>query len=239
MVLHRRAYAYPITASTATASSAQPDMGPEKTIDGSGLDGRPARHRRDHDVAEQGKVLPNWIQYQFDKVYKLWDLKVWNSNQTIESFLGFGAKDVKVEYSTDGTTWTALANVPQFARAPGTAGLRRQHHRQLRRRHGPVRQADDQQLPGAAWHRDRPERSAVLLRPVQARPRSRPPAATGVSVSTTLNWRPGREATSHKVFFGTDPNAVANGTATAKTVTDHAFDPGGPPLRHDLLLESR
>ena len=28
------------------------------------------------------------------------------------------------------------------------------------------------------------------------------------------------------MFFGTDPNAVAKGTATAKTVTDHAFDPG-------------
>ncbi len=56
--------------------------------------------------------------------------------------------------------------------------------------------------------------------------RSRRPAATGVSVSTTLSWRPGREAGSHKVFFGTDPNAVAKGTATAKTVTDHAFDPG-------------
>jgi hypothetical protein len=47
---------------------------------------------------------------------------VWNSNQTMEPFLGFGAKDVKVEYSTDGTSWTALAGVPQFARAPGTTG---------------------------------------------------------------------------------------------------------------------
>ena len=41
-----------------------------------------------------------------------------------------------------------------------------------------------------------------------------------------MNWRPGRDATSHKVYFGTDPNAVANGTATAKTVTGHTFDPG-------------
>ena len=59
------------------------------------------------------------------------------------------------------------------------------------------------------------------------RPGRLPPAtaATGLGISTTLNWRPGREAGSHKVFFGTDPNAVAKGTATAKTVTDHAFDP--------------
>jgi hypothetical protein len=46
-----------------------------------------------------------------------------------------------------------------------------------------------------------------------------------VSVSASLTWRPGREAGSHKVFFGTDPNAVAKGTAAAQTVTDHAFTP--------------
>ena len=29
---------------------------------------------------------------------------------------------VKIEYSTDGATWTALADVPEFARAPGQPG---------------------------------------------------------------------------------------------------------------------
>ena len=33
-----------------------------------------------------------------------------------------GARTVKVEYSADGTAWTPLANVPEFARAPGKAG---------------------------------------------------------------------------------------------------------------------
>ena len=40
-----------------------------------------------------------------------------------------------------------------------------------------------------------------------------------------LNWRPGREAASHKVFFGTDQAAVTNGTVAAQTVTDHSFTP--------------
>ena len=64
----------------------------------------------------------NWIQFEFDKVYALHELWVWNSNQLIEPFLGFGAKTVKIEYSTDGTAWTPLANVPEFARAPGQPG---------------------------------------------------------------------------------------------------------------------
>ena len=41
----------------------------------------------------------------------------------------------------------------------------------------------------------------------------------------TLNWRPGREAASHKVYFGTDKDGVANGTAPAVTVTDHSYSP--------------
>jgi len=36
----------------------------------------------------------------------------------IEPSLGFGGRTVKIEYSTDGTTWAPQANVPEFARAP-------------------------------------------------------------------------------------------------------------------------
>jgi len=112
---------HPIKSVIATASSAQPSMGPEKTIDGSGLTGD------QHGTASTTMwlstgVAPNWIQYQFDKVYKLHELWVWNSNQPIESVFGFGARKVTIEYSTDGAKWTPLSNVPEFARAPGAAG---------------------------------------------------------------------------------------------------------------------
>jgi hypothetical protein len=62
--------------------------------------------------------------------------------------------------------------------------------------------------------------------PAQARAPQPTAGATGQSLTTMLSWRPGRDMTSHQVYFGTDPNAVANGTVTAKTVTDHTFDPG-------------
>jgi hypothetical protein len=96
-------------------------MGPEKTIDGSGLTGD-LHGTEGTTMWLSSGTQPNWIQYQFDKVYKLNDLQVWNSNALIEAVLGFGAKNVTVETSTDGTTWTTLANVPEFARAPGIAG---------------------------------------------------------------------------------------------------------------------
>jgi hypothetical protein len=113
------AYAHPIKNITATASSFQRGMGPEKTVDGSGLDQNDGHSTTSSDMWLSQGTQPNWIQYQFDKVYALHELWVWNSNQVIEPFLSFGAKTVKIEYSTDGTTWTPLANVPEFAKAPG------------------------------------------------------------------------------------------------------------------------
>ena len=86
-------------------------MGPEKTIDGSGLTGT-STAPDDRDVAEQEGVTPIWIQYEFDRVYKLHQMWVWNSNPQVESFIGFGVKDVTIETSTDGTTWTPLTTCP-------------------------------------------------------------------------------------------------------------------------------
>ena len=39
----------------------------------------------------------------------------------VESFIGFGAKNVTIEYSVDGAAWTTLGDF-EFAQAPGTAG---------------------------------------------------------------------------------------------------------------------
>ena len=64
-----------------------------------------------------------------------------------------------------------------------------------------------------------------LYVPVQARAPEPATQATGVDLATTLRWRPGREAVSHQVYLGTNPNAVANGTVSAETVTNHSFSP--------------
>jgi hypothetical protein len=218
-------YAYPITGVTATASSSAAGMGPENTINGSGMTGDLAGTDGTTMWMSNG-AQPNWIQYQFDKVYRLYDLKVWNSNQLIEAFLGFGVKSVTVETSTDGTTWTALANVPEFAKAPGLAGYAANTTVSF----GGVMAKYVKLTINSNWGGMAPQMGLSEVRfsyvPVQARVPQPAAGATGVSTSTTMNWRPGREATSHKVYFGTDPNAVANGTAPAKTVTAHSFDTG-------------
>ncbi len=217
-------YGYPIKPVAATASSSQVGMGPEKTIDGSGLTGDL------HGTVEttmwlSAGVPPNWIQYELDQVYKLHQLMVWNSNQLIESFLGFGAKQVTIESSTDGTTWTPVAKVPEFARGSGASGYAANTTVSL----GGAQAKYVKLTINASWG-GMPTTGLSEVRfsyvPTQARVPQPASAAAGVSIDTSFKWRPGREAASHQVYFGTDPNAVAQGTAPAKTVSDHSFAPG-------------
>jgi regulation of enolase protein 1 (concanavalin A-like superfamily) len=220
-------YAYPITGVTATASSAQAGMGPGNTIDGSGLDKSDLHGIDGSTMWLTTGAQPNWIQYQFDKVYKLFNLKVWNSNQLIESFIGFGAKKVTIEYSTDGTTWTALANVPEFARAPGVAGYAANTTVSF----GGVMAKYVKLTINSNWGGMSTVTGLSEVRfsyvPVQAFAPQPATAATGVSVDASLSWRPGREAGSHKVFFGIDQAAVAGGTVAAKMVTGYSYIPSG------------
>ncbi len=218
-------YGYPVKPAKATASSNQAGMGPEKTIDGSGLTGD-LHGAEPTTMWMSAGAQPNWIQYEFDKVYKLHQLQVWNSNQLIESFLGFGAKKVTVETSTDGTTWKALAEVPEFARAPGAAG----YAANTTVNFGGVEAKFVKLTITATWGGVAPQAGLAEVRffyvPVQARSPQPAQAATGVDPRTILSWRAGREAAKHQVYLGTDPNAVRQGTTLAGTVTKAEFEAG-------------
>ncbi len=217
-------YAYSIMGVTATASSSQTGMGPANTVNGSGMTG-------DLHGAEpttmwlSGAGLPSWIQYDLGQVYKVYEMQVWNSNQLIEGFLGFGARKVTVETSLDGATWTPASDVPEFARAPGAPGYAANTTVKLGMNARYVRLTISSTWGGLA-----PQAGLSEVRfsyvPVLARAPQPAHNAGSVSLSPTLDWRPGREATSHKVFFGADRAAVLGGTVAAKTVADHGFDPG-------------
>ncbi len=218
-------YGYPIRPVAATASSTQPNMGPEKTIDGSGMTGD--LHGTDGTTMWlSAGAQPNWIQYEFDQVRKLHDLQVWNSNGEVESFIGFGAKAVTVETSTDGTTWTPVANVPEFSQAPGAPGYAANTTVNL----GDAEAKFVRLTINTTWGGKSNVTGLSEVRfsyaPMQARGPQPANNAGAVGLSATLDWRPGRDATSHKVFFGTDQAAVAAGAVAATTVTEHGFDPG-------------
>jgi hypothetical protein len=219
-------YSYPIPGASiiATASGSTPNWGPEKTIDGSGLAGD--LHGTDsYTMWQSAAPLPPWIQYEFDNAYALDKLLVWNSNWTMEFVAGYSAKSVKVEYSTDGATWTALTNVPQFAMGPAKPF----YAANTTVNFGGVMAKYVKLTIVSTWGGQGTtclSEVRFFYVPLQARSSAPATYATGQDLDTVLDWRPGREAVSHKVFFGTDPNAAANGTAAAQTVTDHSFNPG-------------
>lgn len=102
---------------TATASSAATDAGPEHTVDGSGLDAYDL-HSTDFTTMWLSAVdgpQPTWIQYEFDAVHPLDEMWIWNYNELFDKVLGFGLKDVTVEYSQDGVSWATLGDF-EFAR---------------------------------------------------------------------------------------------------------------------------
>ncbi len=219
-------FAYPITGTIkATASSSlTAAMGPEKTINGSGLSATDEHSTASSDtwLSKKG-TTPIWIQYEFDKTYKLYEMWVWNSNQAVEATVGFGAQDVKVETSVDGTNWIALANAPAFNQATGEpnyvhnttvdfGGLSAQFVKLTIN----TNWADSTKQAGLSEVR-------FFYVPVKAFGPTPADAGTGVAINGVLNWRSGREAVKHNVTIGSDAAAVANGAVASQTVTDHSF----------------
>jgi len=212
-------FAIPVEAITATASSSQADnMGPENTIGGIGLNelDQHSTEATEMWISGMGDATPS-IQYEFDKAYKLHEMWVWNSNQLIEAFLGIGAKDVVIEYSLDGAEWTILEDATQFAQAPGAAdyvantivdfgGVLAQY----------VKITVDTgygMLPQYGLSEVR-----FLYVPTFAREPQPTHGGVAAGADVELNWRAGREAASHEVYFGTDPHNLA----LVATVSDNS-----------------
>jgi hypothetical protein len=218
-------YSYPITGVTATASSSSKDMGPDKTVDGSGLD---ASDR--HSVASEqmwlsgkGAAQPTWIQFAFDRLHKLDKMLVWNSNQALESILGLGAKDVKVEYSVDGETWTALGDF-EFGQATGFADYAANTTIEFSGVPAKfVKLTIGSNFGGLLAQYGLSEVRFYSV-PVVAREPQPAAGATGVNPQVQFNWRAGREAASHKVFVSDNQQAVADGTAAAATVSAPQYE---------------
>jgi hypothetical protein len=164
-----------------------------------------------------------WIQYEFDKMYKLHEMWVWNSNQVFERLFGFGMKDVTVEHSTNGVDWAAVVDVPEFARAPGAAGYA---HDTIVDFGGAV--ARYVKLTATSnWGGVLPQFGLSEVRlfyiPVSAREPSPESGATDVDPASILAWRAGREATTHNLYLSTDEQAVIDGTVPAVGVSEASY----------------
>jgi len=221
-------FSIPVGAITATASSSNTaNMGPEKTINGIGLNELDQHSTEPAEMwlSGMGDPTPS-IQYSFDKAYKLHEMWVWNSNQLIESFVGIGTKDVVIETSIDGAVWTVLEGATLFNQATGSpdytantridfAGVMAQHVR----------------ITIMAGYGALPQYGLSAVRflyiPTFAR---EPQPADGErtdAANVTLSWRAGRESVTHQVYLGTDPeNLDLVGSSTEPSYAAHGLDYG-------------
>ena len=225
-------YVYAITNIIATSNGISDEAsGPQRTVDGSGLDNED-RHSlvaADMWLADPPQDEALYIQYEFDRVYKLQEMLVWNYNSQFEMVLGFGVKEVTIELSADGADWTVFGEV-EFARATARADYSHNTTVDL----GGVAAKYVRLTVNSGWGM-LPQYGLSEVRflhlPVQARYPSPEDEASDVSPNTALGWRAGREAVVHEVYLCTDLQAVAQGAALIDVVVDAWFDPG--PLELD------
>jgi hypothetical protein len=211
------------TAITVTASGFNPGMEPSKTIDGSGLD-ELDKHSKNPTDMWLTESAGSWIQYEFDKVYKLHEVLIWNSNQLIESLVGFGIKDAIIETSIDGTTWVQVADVLPFSQASGSPDYVANTTVDLSDIMAKYVKIIPQSAYGLTGRSGLSEVRFYFI-PTAARKPNPADGATTENLDVTLTWHAGREAVSHEIYLSTDIEAVADGTAIVDIVTEARYVP--------------
>ena len=216
----------PGAAIAATASSSSNEFSvPQATIDGSGLgaDGTHAIAPETMWFTASADLAP-WIQYEFDGIKKLDTMRVWNSNSSAEMAIGWGVKDVQIEYSKDGEHWDVLQDVTQFSRASGLPTYT---------------EYDEIDFNGVAAKQVRLNiqsnwgglllsygLSEVKFSMILAEARTPDPVSGSVDVlpSAVVQWRAGRGAAQHVIYVSPDANAVADGSAPSVTSNTSSLD---------------
>ncbi|NQV35897.1 MAG: discoidin domain-containing protein, partial [Phycisphaeraceae bacterium] len=221
-------YSFPIPSSgiVVTASSAGTDFStPEKTIDGSGL-GVDDTHAITEDTMwfTASVDLDPWIQYEFDDVTKLDTMKVWNSNGIAEMAIGWGVKDVLIEYSTDGENWEVLADVNQFSRASGSPAYNQYDEIAFNGTAAKYVRFDIQSNWGGILMSYGLSEVQFTMIPAQVRTSYPVSGAVDVPPSTIVTWRSGRGVSQHTVYVSTDQNEVADGLAPSVTSSTNSLD---------------
>ncbi len=216
---------FPVKVVKATASGSDPDSDPNHTVDGSGLNDMNQHGTTAEDMWISAVETPAWIQYEFDKAYKLHEMWVWNANQDLEFLFGLSVKDVVIETSVNGLEWTVLEDVTQFAQGASSATY--EHNTTVDFGHLIAKYVRINIHSGWGFLGQYSlSEVRFLYVPTYARKHVPADGAADVDPAALLSWRAGREAGSHDVYISADEEAVINGTAPVVNVAEapHAVD---------------
>ncbi|MDI6450486.1 carbohydrate binding domain-containing protein [Anaerobaca lacustris] len=215
-------FAYPVVNVLAASNGiSEATAGPQNTVDGSGLNADDQ-----HSIAATDMWLANppdndvlSIEFEFDRVYKLHEMLVWNYNVQFEPVLGFGLKDVTIECSVNGEDWAVLGDV-EFARATA----RSNYEANTAVNFGGVAAQFIRLTVNSGWGpMGQFGLSEVRFLYIPALAREPQPAdgAMDVDPETALSWRAGRDATAHDVYLGSD----AEGLSLVDAIVGSSFAP--------------
>ena len=224
----------PVTGVTVTASSEFNANSPAANlVNGSGLtDGLHGSDAATMWLAAAGD-LPAVLDFDLGATYTLDTMVVWNQNQLIETILGFGSKDVVVETSTDGTTWSTVAGATMINQGPGAEdyaanttfdmGTATASHVRvtISSGHGFIGQVGLSEV-------------RFTFLPVAAREPQPADASIEDGLDTILQWRGGRGVASHQVIFSDVKADVETNSALVGTtdVDERSFDVSGQGLTY-------
>ena len=222
-------FTYPIENIIATASSSEAGKEAVNTVNRSGLDDSGLLHTNESVgnmwLSIKEGPQPTWIDFEFERAYKLHEMWVWNSNDSVESLMGIGFKDVTIEYSVDGNDYVTLGTTHEFTRALGEpnyahdtiidfTGVAAKHVRLI---------------ANSNWEGIFEQFGLSEVRffhiPVYAREADPNSGATEVALDLFLDWGAGRDAAEHNVYIDSDEQAVIEGTVPTTTVTETSYGP--------------
>ena len=223
-------FAYPIAVENiaATASSSAVAKGPENTVNGSGLDDSGLLHGKDGDDnmwLSSSEPDGAWIEYEFDKAYKLDQMWVWNYNGAGLN-VAYGLNNVTIEYSTDGITYATLGTTHELLIAPGENDYANTTTVDF----GGVVAKYVKITASSNWSNGITDQYGLsevrfLHIPMHARKPSPDSGATDVDPDVTLSFRTGREAAEHDVYISSDEQAVIDGTVPVATGSQTSHGP--------------
>jgi hypothetical protein len=224
-------YSFAIDGATiaASASSSEEGMGPENTVNGSGLDETGLLHGNVGEgtmwLSAEDANQPAWIEYDLGRVYKLDEMWVWNSNESLEKTIGIGFKEAVIDYSLDGVEFATLGTTHQFNPAPGTADYA--HNTTIDFEGISARYVRLTAMSNFKGILDQYSLSEVrfFYVPVQARYPKPDLGVTEVPLDVTLGWTPGRQAAGHNVYLSASEQEVIDGTALLDAVTSAEYGP--------------
>ena len=174
-----------------------------------------------------GNDDPNnvWIQYDFDKQYRIHQMLVWNYNQNLLTSKGFN--EVLVQYSEDGNTWIDMPEITKFEKAPGKAYYDVHDSNNVFDFNDVI--VKSVRITALSNYGTSKAYGLSEVRftyiPVRARIPSPADGTENVAFGTTFKWRNGREALSHNIYIDTNEVKVTNGTVTAVSLNTNSYSP--------------